>query len=221
MRDDDMTGDDLPVTLWGPPNTSGGASGSAADARRLAASFDLMKAVLDGASLTGLLTLVAERARAMADVPLAFVALPAEDANTLRIAVAVGEGGDRLRGLTVRRGRSMLGRAFSSRRALSARIAADQTLTELPPGPILILPLDTGEATRGVLAVLGRPGAGPFSPAAARHLLLFADTAARLVQLAEDRRAASRPDEPAEARIVPPPATVHANVTPPGGDHGG
>lgn len=217
----DMTGDDLPVAVWGPPNVSGGA----ADERRLAASFDLMEAVLDDAPLTGLLTLVTEHARALAGVPLAFVALPAEDAHTLRIAVAVGEGADRLRGLTVRRGRSMLGRAFSSRRALSARIAADQTLSELPPGPILILPLDTGEATRGVLAVLGRPGAEPFSPSAARHLLLFADTSARLVQLAEDRRATVRPEQPAdaraEARIIPPPVGVHANVTRPGGQHGG
>ncbi|WP_433476435.1 GAF domain-containing protein [Spirillospora sp. CA-142024] len=197
-----MTGDDLPATVWGPPNMSRGA----ADGRRLAASFGLMAAVLDGVALPRLLTLVAERARAMAGVPLAFIALPAEEAHTLRIDVAVGTGSDRIRGLTVRRGRSMLGRAFSSRRALSARIAADQTLSGLPAGPILILPLDTGEAARGVLAVLGRPGAEAFSSSTARQLLLFADTSARLVQLAEDRRATAPPD-PAAAQILalPPP----------------
>ncbi|WP_396453210.1 GAF domain-containing protein, partial [Actinomadura sp.] len=178
-----MTGDELPATVWGPAGMSRGA----ADRRRLTASFDLMAAVLNGTALPSLLKLVAERARSMAGVPLAFIALPAEEAHTLRIDVAVGVGSDRIRGLTVRRGRSMLGRAFSSRRALSARIVTDQTLSALPAGPILILPLDNGEATHGVLAVLAQPNAEPFSPSTARQLLLFADTAARLVQLAEDR----------------------------------
>ncbi|GAA1828859.1 GAF domain-containing protein [Actinomadura chokoriensis] len=198
-----MTGDELPATVWGPAGMSRGA----ADQRRLTASFDLMAAVLNGAALPSLLKLVTERARSMAGVPLAFIALPAEEAHTLRIDVAVGAGSDRIRGLTVRRGRSMLGRAFSSRRALSARIVNDQTLSTLPAGPILILPLDNGEATRGVLAVLARPNAEPFSPSTARQLLLFADTAARLVQLAEDRRTSTPPDSPCAPIIAlrPPP----------------
>lgn len=198
------TGDDLPATVWGPPDMSRGV----ADRRRLAASFDLMAAALNGTALPVLLKLVAERSRAMAGVPLAFIALPAEQAHTLRIDVAVGTGSDRIRGLTVQSGRSMLGRAFISRRALSARIVADQTLSDLPAGPILILPLDTGEATHGVLAVLGRPGAEPFSPSTARQLLLFADTSARLVQLTEDQRATT-PQDRASAQIIalrPPPA---------------
>ncbi|QKW33491.1 hypothetical protein HUT06_05160 [Actinomadura sp. NAK00032] len=186
------------MSAWGPADDARGPE----DGRRLAASFDLMTAVLHGASLPRLLILVAERARAMAGVPLAFIALPSEAAHTLRIDIAVGAGSDRIRGLTVRRGKSMLGRAFGSRRALSARIVADQTLSTLPAGPILILPLDTGEAARGVLAVLGQPGAQPFSPAAARQLLLFADTSARLVQLAEDQRATTPPDDHATAPML-------------------
>ncbi|TMR07331.1 hypothetical protein ETD83_00850 [Actinomadura soli] len=204
-----MTVDDLPAPSWGAPEVSRGADNSP----RVAASFDLMAAVLDGIELPDLLTRVAERARAMAGVPLAFIALPAEDAVTLRIDIAVGADSDRVRGLTVRRGRSMLGRAFSSRRALSARIVADQTLSTLPAGPILILPLDTGEATRGVLAVLGRPGAEPFSPSAAHQLLLFADTCARFVQLAEDRRAAVRPGPGGRGDRHAPPAVAPADVT--------
>ncbi|MFB4308544.1 hypothetical protein [Actinomadura sp. GTD37] len=196
-----MTGHDMPVSGWGSPEEIRGAEND----RRLAASFELMTAVLDGAALPRLLIIVAERARAMASVPLAFIALPSEDSLTLRIDVAVGAGSDRIRGLTVRRGRSMLGRSFGSRRALSARIAADQTLTALPAGPILILPLDTGEAARGVLAVVGQPGAQPFSPSAARQLLLFADASARLIQLAEDRRATARPDRSAGRIIAVPP----------------
>lgn len=178
--------------MTGEPGSNGwGAAGvapSEADRRRFAATFDLMSAVvLDGTGVPDMLALVAARARELARVPLAFVALPGEDGNTLRVEVADGPGGDRIRGLTVRRGRSMLGRAFTSRRAVSARIAADQTLTGLPAGPILILPLETGEATRGVLAVLGRVGAEPFSPATARQMLLFSDMAARLIEVAGAR----------------------------------
>lgn len=193
-----MNGNDPSAARWGPPSVTHGADNSP----RVAASFNLMAAVLDGITLPDLLTRVAEQARAIAGVPLTFIALPAEDAVSLRIDIAVGTDSDRIRGLTVRRGRSMLGRAFSSRRALSARIVADQTLSTLPAGPILILPLDTGDATRGVLAVLGRPGTEPFSPSAARQLLLFADTSARLVQLAEDQRAPARRPGPAGAQIV-------------------
>src|SRR5690606_32856352 len=80
-RDDDMTGDEPPATVWGPAGMSRGA----ADRRRLTASFDLMAAVLNGTALPSLLKLVAERARSMAGVPLAFIALPAEEAHTLRI----------------------------------------------------------------------------------------------------------------------------------------
>lgn len=195
-----MTGDDLPPIGWGPPPVARAAD----DHARFAASFDLMAAVLNGTRLPGLLTLVAAHARTMARVPLAFVALPAEDGNILRIDVADGADGDRIRGLTVRRGRSMLGRVFSSRRALSARIAADQTLSALPAGPILILPLDTGEDTRGVLAVLGHPGAPPFDPATARRLLLFADMAARLIELAEGHRASAADGPAADGAVTPP-----------------
>ncbi|MDL4815278.1 GAF domain-containing protein [Actinomadura opuntiae] len=177
--------EDLATSTWGPPRMPR----DAADGQRFAASFDLMAAVLDGTPLPDLLDLVAAQAKALAHVPLAFIALPVDDGHMLRIEVADGVGGDRIRGLTVRRGRSMLGRAFASRRALSARIVADQTLSRLPAGPILILPLETGETTRGVLAVLGHPGAQPFGPGTARQLLLFADMAARLVELAEERPA--------------------------------
>ncbi|GAA1846215.1 hypothetical protein [Actinomadura bangladeshensis] len=52
----------------------------------------------------------------------------------------------------------------------------------------------TALAAHGVLAVLAQPNAEPFSPSTARRLLLFAGTAARLVQLAEDRRTTAPPE---------------------------
>ncbi|MFI0352251.1 hypothetical protein [Actinomadura sp. 9N407] len=197
-----MTTDDALAMAWG----SAGSPRALGDGDRLASSFDLMAAVLNGIGLPEALTLVATRARSIACTPLAFIALPIEDGNTLRVDVAVGTGGDRILGLTVRRGRSMIGRAFSSRRALSSRIADDQVLSGLPPGPILMLPLDTGEATRGVLSVIGRPGASPFSTATARELLLFADMSARLIELSEERHSAA----PTSTARIPGPA--HGSV---------
>jgi hypothetical protein len=192
-----MNADDPVPGVWGPPPVPA----DPADRQRFTASFELMAAVLHETAPHELLELVAAQAMALARVPLAFIALPDETGHMLRIEVAAGAGGEGILGLSVRRGRSMLGRAFASRRALSARIVADQTLSALPAGPILILPLDTGEDTRGVLAVLGRPGAPPFDPATARRLLLFADMAARLVELSAGRQAIAGPggDPPVRA----------------------
>ncbi|GGU92550.1 hypothetical protein GCM10010182_04790 [Actinomadura cremea] len=189
-----MTGTDRSSSEWGPVDVPRAAE----DRDRLTASFDLMAAAMEGTRPPDMLALVAARARTMTHVPLAFVALPTADGYTLRIEYTSGTEGHRVHGLEMLRGRSMLGRVFSSRRALSARVVADQTLGGLPAGPILILPLETGEATRGVLAVVGRPGAQPFSPATAHRLLLFADMAARLIELAEARHATGRAGAPGD-----------------------
>ncbi|MCP9967813.1 hypothetical protein [Actinomadura madurae] len=210
-----MTGDDLPATVWGPSDMSRGA----ADRRRLAASFDLMAAVLNGTTLPSLLKLVTERARSMAGVPLAFIALPAEEAHTLRVDVAVGVGSDRIRGLTVRRGRSMLGRAFTSRRALSARIVTDQTLSALP-----------GRADPDPAA--GQRRGHPRSPRRPRTAERRAVQSLHRTPATAVRRHRRPPgptlrgpahDRPARQRVRthhrPPPPT-HANMTRPGGNQG-
>ncbi|MFG2001171.1 GAF domain-containing protein [Spirillospora sp. NPDC048911] len=191
MWNDEVAGDEVAPVKWAPA----GRTWSSGDPERLAASFELMSVILDGAGLTDVLGRVATNARAMARARLAFIALPQDDPNLLRVEIAVGDDGDRVLGLTVRRGRSMIGRVFATRRALSARVAVDQALTGLPAGPILLLPLETGEATRGVLAVVGRPGDLPLSASVTRNLALFAGMAATLIELAEERRAADRTAE--------------------------
>ncbi|WP_433330248.1 GAF domain-containing protein [Spirillospora sp. CA-294931] len=184
-----MTADLEGHIAWGPPRRPG----QSGDPARVTATFDLMSAVLEERPLEDVLTLIASHALAMAGARLAFIALPEEnDANVLRIDLALGHDSDRIRGHSVRRGRSMIGRVFSTRRALSTRIAVDQTVNGLPAGPALLLPLETGEATRGVLAVIGRPGDLPLSASVTRNLSLFASMAATLVELAEERRATDR-----------------------------
>ncbi|MEU5877007.1 GAF domain-containing protein [Spirillospora sp. NPDC047279] len=174
---------ELPPITWAP----GGIPQTGRDLGRYAASSDLMSAVLHGAALPDLLTRVATHARTMAGASLAFIALPDREGNELWVAVAVGAGSEAVRDLTVRRGRSMIGRAFSTRRTLSARVAGDAALGGLPAGPILLVPLETGETVRGVLAVADR-GEQPFTHPVARELIRFADLAARLVELAEAHR---------------------------------
>jgi len=175
---------ELPPISWAP----GGFPQTVRDLGRFGASADLMSKILYGEGLSDLLTRVATHARTMSGASLAFIALPNEEGNELRVAVAVGGGSDAIRDLTVRRGRSLIGRAFSTRRPLSTRVAGDTTLVGLPPGPILLIPLETGEAVRGVLAVVGRHGDQPFTQPVARELIRFADLATRLVELAEAHR---------------------------------
>jgi hypothetical protein len=180
----DMSRDGHGPISW----VSGGVAQPARDLGRFEASSALMSAVLTGATLPDLLTLFATQARTMASASLAFIALPIEDGNELRIVVAVGTGSGSIQDLTFRRGRSMIGRAFSTRRALSARVAADLAVGGLPPGPILLLPLETGETARGVLSVVGHHGDQAFTSPIARELIRFTDLASRLIELAEAHR---------------------------------
>lgn len=172
-----------------PHTTHGGTN-------RVSASFDLMEALIAGATLPDVLKLVAERARSMAGARLAFLAMPAAEAHKLTVVLAVGDEADRVLGLTVRNSGSVLGRVFTSRRAMSTRVAGSTSRVAgaapdagLPTGPILLLPLDTGEATRGVLAVVGRQTDLPFSNSVCRQLTGFSAMAASLVELGEERRA--------------------------------
>ncbi|GAA3220244.1 GAF domain-containing protein [Actinocorallia longicatena] len=183
--------------LNGTYRGEGAINGSAVD--RITASFDLMAALVKGIDLNDALTRVAEGAREIAAARLVFIALPGTAVNTLTVGLAVGADADRVLGMTVRSSSSVLGRVFSSRRAIASRVAGSTSRTTggfadtgLPPGPILLLPLDTGEATRGVLAVAGHQADLPYSASLRRQLSLFASMSANLIELAEERRAARR-----------------------------
>ncbi|MFB4320613.1 hypothetical protein [Actinomadura sp. 21ATH] len=184
-----MTDAEITPAAWKRANSTRTATGR----RRLDATFEVMTAVLDGTDLTAALTLVAARAHSMAGARLAFIVLPLPQTDLLRIDIAVGTDCARLRGQTFRCGRSVIGRAFRARRALSTQIAVGQVLSDLPTGPILLLPLETGEATHGVLAVSSGPGKPPIDTPTARELFRFATMSATLIDLAEEHRVAGQP----------------------------
>lgn len=195
-----MTRQDGSAITWGPARPLGESPDERPRARRidlgsegrarLDGSFALMSALVDGCELAEALLLVADHALVLSDARTAFIALPAEQPNTLTVEIAVGSGAADFRGLTVQTSRSLLGRAYSSRRAIASRIASGARDNELPAGPILLVPLDTGEAPRGVLAVAGDLRSLPFGDPVRRHMIRFATLSAALIEMAEERRAA-------------------------------
>jgi GAF domain-containing protein len=198
----DLMGNGIASMTWRPPSMPGPAgapsdivpiqraqAGPSPDsAPRLAASFELMAAILAEADLADVLTLLVRHARHIGDADLAFLALPGVAPHTLEIHLATGANADLIRGRLVRAGTSVIGKVFRTGRAMSTQVAADPPLRGLPAGPILILPLDTGERTCGVLALAGRPRGLPFTASAKRQLLIFASTSAAMIEIAEERR---------------------------------
>jgi hypothetical protein len=124
----------------------------------------------------------------MAGADLAFIALPGQAQHTLAIDFAAGKNADHIQGRIVRAGTSVIGRVFRTGRGMASHVAADTRLDGLPAGPILLLPLDTGERTCGVLGLAGRPGNLSFSPTTVRQMLIFATTSAAMIEIAEERR---------------------------------
>ncbi|HEU5158151.1 MAG TPA: GAF domain-containing protein [Streptosporangiaceae bacterium] len=200
----ELTGDGIASLRWRPPSMlgpvaapgdilpiKGGPIGPSSDsAARLAASFELMAALLAEADLADVLSLTVRHARRIGDADLAFIALPGVAPHTLEIHVATGANAEVVRGGLVRAGTSIIGRVFRTGRAMATQVATDPPLKGLPSGPILLLPLDSGERTCGVLALAGRPGMAPFTAAAKRQLLIFAFTSAAMIEIAEERRGA-------------------------------
>jgi transcriptional regulator with GAF, ATPase, and Fis domain len=199
-----MTSFSTPITWQRPSMTQaalapgGVVNGKPASTRRLddgcqdrvAASFELMAALLAEVELPEVLALVVRRAGLMARADLAFMALPGPGPNTLTIEVAAGANADRIRGESVRVGTSVLGKVFMTGRPLALQVATDAPLKglPLPAGPILLLPLDTGERTCGVLALAGQSGNVSFTASVKRQLRIFASTSASMIEIAEERR---------------------------------
>ncbi|WP_169946268.1 GAF domain-containing protein [Microbispora sp. H11081] len=181
------------------------------DSRRretwLQASSDITTRLLSGGEPQDVLTLIARRAREMADADTTAILLPGPGRETLRVALrdtapadttgdgaapgesAPGEGQVPVEG-------SLAGRAFLS----GEPQALDDPGGEVWPagsespdaGPVAVVPLGAPGAVHGVLALVKRPGRMPFSQSQLRMLHAFAGQAAIALELAEARRDAER-----------------------------
>ncbi|GGO78406.1 sensor histidine kinase [Nonomuraea cavernae] len=160
----------------------------------LHASSEVTTSLLSGADRSEVLTMMAGRARQMADADLAKVLLPDRSGEWLTVEFAEGEHADDVSGLVFQVGATAVGQVFSRGEAMSERDlpAADSPLRELGFGPELLLPLGAGHSVRGVLALAKRSGRLPFSLADMRMLESFAGQAAIALELADTRKDAER-----------------------------
>ena len=163
----------------------------------LTASSEITTSLLSGADPREVLTLMAARAREMADADIVAILLPTENRQILRVAIADGEHADRLEKVTVSIEDSLAGSAFLDGEPAMA--------TDLPGGPLrsilseyiqvgtaAAVPLGPGGTARGVLTVGKRPGRIPFSQSELRTLHAFAGQAALALELADTRMDAER-----------------------------
>ncbi|WP_067461198.1 GAF domain-containing sensor histidine kinase [Actinomadura macra] len=161
--------------------------------RWLEASAEISTALLSGTGLHEVTSLLAQRARQVADAALATVAVVDEAAGEFQVVAADGDDAARLRGLRVPLDRSIAGRAYREGVALrladGGAAASEAGLpTQLPVGPLLTVPLGVGESARGVISVINPPGGAVFSEGTQRLLEAFTGQAAVALELAERRR---------------------------------
>ncbi|KAB8176052.1 GAF domain-containing protein [Microbispora catharanthi] len=168
----------------------------------LQASSDITTRLLSGGEPQEVLTLIARRAREMADADAVAILLPNRDRDVLRVALQdvepVEDGpGVRLVNDKVAVEGSLAGRAFLSGEPL-ALDDLDHSQVHLiwaddpPVGPAAAVPLGAAGAVRGVLGLVKRSGRMPFSQSELRTLHAFAGQAAVALELAETRRDAER-----------------------------
>ncbi|MEU7853986.1 GAF domain-containing protein [Nonomuraea sp. NPDC049141] len=158
----------------------------------LQASSEVTTSLLSGADPGEVLTMMAQRARAMTGADLVKVLLPLD--GVLTAEIVDGELADEVAGITFDLGTSAAGQVFTHGEPLSQDdlLDADSPLRRLGFGPELLLPLGAGRAIRGVLALAKRSGRMPFIAADLRMLQSFAGQAAIALELAEARKDAER-----------------------------
>ncbi|WP_207946738.1 GAF domain-containing sensor histidine kinase [Actinomadura sp. 7K507] len=165
--------------------------------RWLEASQEISTALLSGTDPHEVTMLVAQRAREVADADLSTVALVEEGAPEFVVEAAYGEGAERLRGMRVPLDHSVAGPVFTEgaplRLADGSEAAREANVpTQVPVGPLLVVPLGVGDSAHGVISVINSPGGAAFSEGTQRLLEAFAGQAAVALELAERRRDAER-----------------------------
>jgi signal transduction histidine kinase len=161
----------------------------------LKASSEITTALLSGAEPQEVLTLVARRAREMADADAVTILLPGADRESVR---TVNEDGQMDRQYTAGEiAGTLAGRACVTGEPLMVDDPAEGDHLEaapdrFPAGPLAAVPLGAAGAVRGVLSLGKRSGRIPFSMSEVRTLHAFAGQAAVALELADTRKDAER-----------------------------
>ncbi|MGH3439650.1 MAG: GAF domain-containing protein [Sciscionella sp.] len=172
----------------------------------LRASHDITTSLLEGTAPATALRLIAERARQVADAPVAAVALP-DEANSANLVFdvvdGVGMGAEKLTGLSVPIAETGSGRVFATGKAsilqhYGAHVVSrsDDPTVRFPPriaelDSAVAVPLAVGGEILGVLVVARFRGDVAFSGAELQMAQMFAGQAALALEFGraeEDRR---------------------------------
>ncbi|MGH3389590.1 MAG: GAF domain-containing protein [Actinomadura sp.] len=159
--------------------------------RWLEALAEISTALLSGTDPGEVTTLVAQRARQVAEADLAMVWLVDEATEEFVVAAADGPHTGPLRGRRVAVGEAGAGAVYRTGvplRAEDGRAALELVETGLTGGPVLVVPLGREVSARGVIVIMNASGGAVFNDSAQRLLEAFAGQAAVALELADRRR---------------------------------
>lgn len=166
--------------------------------RWLEANADIIANLLSGADEQAVTGLIVDHARRILGAELGALAVPLEDGETLRVAVAKGVDAERHSGLLLPRDGSFVGAAAAAGRPITSHdVAHDSRITAGPPrwqnlGPAVAVPMNTRDGVRGVLLLARTDQLAAFTETETAPLLAYAGQAAVALELAERRRDAEQ-----------------------------
>jgi signal transduction histidine kinase len=166
--------------------------------RWLDASSEITSAILAGVDITGVLDVVADRARELADGDLATIATPGEDPGSLVVTAASGLLGHELRGMRFSAAESLSGESIRQGSALVIEDASSDPHLDQPivragtVGPALLVPLRQGESAFGSLTVANAAGGKPIAESDVRLVSSFAAQASIALEYARVREKLER-----------------------------
>ncbi|MFJ2032221.1 GAF domain-containing protein [Streptosporangium sp. NPDC087985] len=162
----------------------------------LQVSSEVTTSLLSGAEPREVLTLMARRAREMANADVVAVLLPDETGRLLQVIIADGDACEQVAPAEVPVAGSLVGQAFTSGEPFMAAEPVEEASAviagRVSPGPVAAVPIGAVGIVRGVLSLGKRSGRIPFSQAELSMLHSFAGQAAIALELAESRMDAER-----------------------------
>lgn len=165
--------------------------------RWLEVSAEVTSELLSGASEARVLELMVERAQQLTSAELGVVQL-VQPSGELKPVLALGQGAQAHEGVLLPREGTFAGAALDAGALVeTAEAGKDGRLTFRPErwdgiGPVVAVPMSTGDGVRGVLLLGRRAGRPAFGPLETAPLTGFAGQAALALELADRRRDAEQ-----------------------------
>jgi signal transduction histidine kinase len=166
--------------------------------RRLEATREITEAILTGAEPTGVLGLIARRARELVDADVATIAVPADVPGQLVLVAAEGKDAEDMLGMRFPVAESVSGEVISSGKPAVIDRMRNQSGSQQPLvriegiGPAMFVPLSAGGQPFGTLGVGSEEVREAFEPEDLGVLQTFAGQASVALEYARARRELDR-----------------------------